>query len=323
MGIILAWSSSYPTTKDTVLANFPAVSNGVHDVSASHVNALADAVVAIEDVLGGLRTVSFADPLSPTNGQVLVYNSTLGVFEAADPSGGGTSLPVADPLNPTTGDILQYDGSVFESVPLPPILPLSSPFSPTTDQYLRYNGTNWEPVTAPFIQPVSGSVANSRILTYSSFHSGWIISPNTPHLDVQAAGYSVILGNVGTDTVVGGTTFEPQRFNYLDGSAFTLSVMGLLDAPSPVTGSPRAVITLYDVGSTVGAPSAPVLRGTITVPYSTAGTMTTSLLTLTPVASPAVAGDISYLDRMYEVRVRVFDNNAGSFTLYKVSIKVN
>ena len=53
MGIVLAWSSTYPGTIDTVATNFPTVSDGVHDVISSHVNSLSSAVVALQNVSSG------------------------------------------------------------------------------------------------------------------------------------------------------------------------------------------------------------------------------------------------------------------------------
>lgn len=89
MGIVLAWSSNYPATTDTIGTNFPTVSDGVHDVLASHVNAVATAVVGLEGAVGGLRSAVVQDPLSLSDGDVLIWSSSNSQFEAGAVSNAG------------------------------------------------------------------------------------------------------------------------------------------------------------------------------------------------------------------------------------------
>lgn len=99
MGVVLSWASTYPSTKDTIATNFPEVTDGTHDVMASHVNSLASAVVEVQEVLGGFREAKIADPLSPSDKDVLRYDS-------------GTSTFVTD------GTVIRADGSVAMSADL-------------------------------------------------------------------------------------------------------------------------------------------------------------------------------------------------------------
>lgn len=109
MGVVLNWTSAYPTTIDDRITNFPTVTDNVHDVLASHVNELADAVVALQAVAGGLRTTNIADPLSPSNGDVLTYNSGSGEWEASAASVG--SLQAAY-VGGNTIDVTSGEGSI-------------------------------------------------------------------------------------------------------------------------------------------------------------------------------------------------------------------
>jgi hypothetical protein len=48
MGLILPWSTVYPGAIDDNITNFPTLTDNVHDVIASHQNAVATAVIALE-----------------------------------------------------------------------------------------------------------------------------------------------------------------------------------------------------------------------------------------------------------------------------------
>ena len=112
MGIVLAWSSNYPTVKDTVATNYPQVSDGVHDVLSSHVNSLASAVVALQSVVGGLRAAPIQDPLSISNGEALIWNSTNLQFEPGPVGGteqGNIGNKTVDLTGLQDGDIVVYD----------------------------------------------------------------------------------------------------------------------------------------------------------------------------------------------------------------------
>jgi hypothetical protein len=84
MGIILDWTSGYPGAIDDLVTNFPPMVNSVHDVRASHVNELANAIIAVQTVLGDARTYPMADPMTvPSTGDTLVWDGS-----AWDASGG-------------------------------------------------------------------------------------------------------------------------------------------------------------------------------------------------------------------------------------------
>ncbi len=92
MGIVLNWSSGYPAAIDDTVTNFPTVLDNTHDVLASHVNELAASLIGVETVVGGLRAFPIEDPMTPANGEVLVFNSGSGEWEAGPASGISISL---------------------------------------------------------------------------------------------------------------------------------------------------------------------------------------------------------------------------------------
>lgn len=96
MGISLPWLSNYPASIDDRITNFPVVSDNVHDVLASHVNELADATVALQNVLGGLRLTPIDPGLTPNDGDILVYNSVSSRWESASPAS-ALSFPILAP----------------------------------------------------------------------------------------------------------------------------------------------------------------------------------------------------------------------------------
>lgn len=64
MGIVLNWSTGYngtPGSVDDTVTNFPTVTDGVHDVLASHVNSLAAAVIQLQTIQSGLSAITTQD----------------------------------------------------------------------------------------------------------------------------------------------------------------------------------------------------------------------------------------------------------------------
>ena len=118
MGTILNWSSSYPATVDSIGTSFPTLQNNVHDVLASHVNELANAVVAIQGVIGGFRLVPIDDPLTPADGDVLTYSAGAGAFVASTPKGALTMMGAVPITTRTVENVL---GS-FELTPTGPVV---------------------------------------------------------------------------------------------------------------------------------------------------------------------------------------------------------
>jgi hypothetical protein len=131
MGVVLNWNSVYPTSIDDQITNFPTVTDTVHDVMASHVNELAQAVVALETASGGFRTNSVADPLSPSNGEVLTYNSGSGEWEAATPAAGGSLQDAYEVLNTIAVTTAEGTVSLSNSADVTDLLTLSRTFTST------------------------------------------------------------------------------------------------------------------------------------------------------------------------------------------------
>lgn len=82
MGIVLNWNSTYPGGGiDNTTINFPPVSDGIHDVLATHVNALANAVINLETAVGalggfGIREVDSTPNIRPVH-TLVVPNGSL------------------------------------------------------------------------------------------------------------------------------------------------------------------------------------------------------------------------------------------------------
>lgn len=108
MGTILNWNSGYtgnPGTEDDRVTNFPALTDDVHVVMASHVNSLADAVVQLQNTQSTLRAIEVQDEGSPLTSTlesinfvgtgVTVTNSGNDVTVTLSGSGGAGTLQEA------------------------------------------------------------------------------------------------------------------------------------------------------------------------------------------------------------------------------------
>lgn len=86
MGVIKPWNSVYPASVDDFVTNFPTVVDATDDVIASHVNELAQAVVALETeqqtilaALGNATSIQSRpvyNAIAPTDGQAIVWDNT-------------------------------------------------------------------------------------------------------------------------------------------------------------------------------------------------------------------------------------------------------
>lgn len=111
MGITLNWNSTYPGGGiDDTTINFPTMVDVVHNVMASHVNALASAVIALETAVGvnGGLTVREADTSpSVTPVHTLVFSNgsvtDLGSGTVQVVTGGGGSVSPF-PFRPVAAD---------------------------------------------------------------------------------------------------------------------------------------------------------------------------------------------------------------------------
>lgn len=111
MGIVLNWNSTYPGGGiDDTTINFPVMVDVVHNVMASHVNALASAVIALETAVGtnGGLTVREADTSpSVTPVHTIVFSNgsvtDLGSGTVQVVTGGGGSVSPF-PFRPVASD---------------------------------------------------------------------------------------------------------------------------------------------------------------------------------------------------------------------------
>jgi hypothetical protein len=112
------WTTGYPTSLDNDTTNFPTVIDNEDEVMASHVNALADAVVALEtkvgidgpfpialtssmlgtpDVIGSVEGVVITDIPSTSTG---LFNNTVNIVVSDPVAGTSLSIPITFPVSP-------------------------------------------------------------------------------------------------------------------------------------------------------------------------------------------------------------------------------
>lgn len=132
--------------------NVGAIGEDVEDLQTD-VTAMAAAIAAKPDNLVDLNDVAIT---TPTDGQVLKYNSASQKWENGAGGGGGASalndLSDVTIANPSSGQALLYDGTKWENanLPAPPAVPdelndLSDVNinTPSNGQVLKFNGTDW------------------------------------------------------------------------------------------------------------------------------------------------------------------------------------
>lgn len=89
---IIPWISAYPAALDSILTNFPRVTNNVDEVLASHVNSLADAVVALEAKVGPDKPFPFR-PTTANLGTPAITGTITGGVATADIDGSTIATP--------------------------------------------------------------------------------------------------------------------------------------------------------------------------------------------------------------------------------------
>lgn len=205
----------------TLETNVGAIGEDVEDLQTD-VTAMAAAIAAKPDNLVDLNDVAIT---TPTDGQVLKYNSASQKWENGAGGGGGASalndLSDVTIANPSSGQALLYDGTKWENanLPAPPTVPdelndLSDVDinTPTSGQVLKFNGTDWVNANesgggadlSKIIAPIeSGTTASRQYLIGELF--------------IDKDGY---LGNI-TLTVNSGETLTPgTNYDRLLESAF-------------------------------------------------------------------------------------------------------
>ncbi|MBO7734989.1 MAG: hypothetical protein J6S67_20675 [Methanobrevibacter sp.] len=143
------------TNVSSLETNVGAIGEDVEDLQED-VTAMATAIASKPDNLVDLNDVNIA---TPTDGQVLKYNSASQKWENGAGGGGGASalndLSDVTIANPSSGQALLYDGTKWENanLPAPPTVPddlndLSDVdiTSPSSGQVLKFNSTTqkWE-----------------------------------------------------------------------------------------------------------------------------------------------------------------------------------
>lgn len=124
MGVVLEWSSGYDgsaASVDDAVADFPTLSDGTHDVLASHVNSLASALITIQTIQATLSPLTIRD-----EGSVLSTGATSINFTGAgvtatnsgdvitvDITGGGASS-VSGPVSSTDNAVVRWDTTTGE-----------------------------------------------------------------------------------------------------------------------------------------------------------------------------------------------------------------
>jgi len=170
LGIVLNWNSTYPGGGiDNTTINFPPVSDGIHDVLATHVNALANAVINLETAVGtlgglGVREVDSTPNIRPVHTLVFPNGSLTDLgsntVQVSGASGGGAADDITYDNGVSGLSSTNVQDALDEIVALTPGGP----------------GLNFRPVAADFDTPIvpSGSVtvAISDIAGGSAAYAG-------------------------------------------------------------------------------------------------------------------------------------------------------
>lgn len=160
MGIVLNWNSTYPGGGiDNTSINFPPVSDGIHDVLATHVNALASAVINLETAVGaqgglGVREVDSSPNIRPVHTLVFPNGSLTNLgsntVQVTVASGGGGDAEDIAYDNGTSGlSSTNVQDALDEIVALTPGGP----------------GLNFTPVASDFGAPVVTGGSVTTVIT--------------------------------------------------------------------------------------------------------------------------------------------------------------
>lgn len=148
MGIVLNWNSTYPGGGiDDTTINFPPVSDGIHDVLATHVNAVANAVIQLETAVGtlgglGIREIDSSPNLRPIHTLVFPNGSLTDLGSNTAQVSFSTAASGISYNNGTSGlAATDVQDALDEIVALTPGGP----------------GLNFRPVAADFDTPYMGS----------------------------------------------------------------------------------------------------------------------------------------------------------------------
>lgn len=301
MGVLLAWASNYPAQKDTVATNFPVVTDGVHDVLASHVNALASAVVAVQNVLGGLHTTYISDGITPSGGDTLVYDEinqrfdvdqvghvsitgsdgTRGYLDTKLVAGTGVTFDIIDPGNDEKLEISAAGAS---------------------DELVKVSSSDTTPGLLED-KLVAGAGVTLTVLNPTGNESIEITATALADTKLTGATGSVV-STLGTEVMIGGFVFDGSM-SYT--SIRFLALGGLSSAGAD------ADILLYDMGAP-GSPAAPELRATLNLDSLSGPDTDAMALTVDP--SPGIdAGEIFDEERMYELRAIINSGSPGDLLI--------
>ena len=182
---IIPWASGYPATLDTILTNFPVVTDNVDEVLASHVNELASAVVELETIVG-TGNLNFS-PLAADYGAAVILSGSVTSAVVTPVIGGGAAVTASFPRDLVTFDIT--DPAAGTSIQFPITIP--APFASLPDRWsLNYGLIDGAPpvdyVVSISVHPV-GSIADSI-----NFVQSMEIAPSSHTQIIQAVNSGVV-----------------------------------------------------------------------------------------------------------------------------------
>lgn len=287
MGVVQNWAPTvFPTALDSGAGSFPALTDLVHDIIASHPNSLASAVHAIEAKVGiddSAVTTSFD------------YVLKKGRHTSKQPGGGTGSVAFA--LDTQTA----HSGTDK----------LLSLRSATNERFAVGGGgatdTYWEMGDG---QVAGLSPAGKMRFRYDSVSGD-------PQVSINGGAWTALGGGGGggpnqlagalnedeailtVERVVGGFTFDGSTIP--TGMSAILRFVGVFNNGAA---SGNARVRLYDLGPVAGPPVAGVLRATASIGFAIGGGLRVADVALAAVAAPGVnIGEIFDTARAYEVRV--------------------